>query len=203
MPQIGSPQDNILEPIAGGYPATTPAAAGESAFILGQNLVEDENQETGGRDSSDTQPVPKPYRVSVGQPDLPAINTVTGTVVPTPAVDANGDQISESNVIFAPGTTGGPYDVSQQARARATENGINPALVENETVLAAPKTGGPGTGYGAMSGGTPAGVGSDGAGDSLNTQVSFPIINTVGARNNASVNVISRPGDNQTPLFVD
>jgi len=202
MPQIGTPQTNILEPIAGGYSATTPAAAGESALLLGQTLVDDANQETGGRDSSDTQPCPKPYRVAVVQPDLPAINTETGTIVPTPAVDANGDEISESNVVFSTLTTGGPYDVSQQGRARAVEGGINSGLVENETVPAAPKTGGPGTGYGAFSGGTPAGVGSDGAGDSLSSQASFPAINRSGSRNNASINVISRPGDNQGPLFL-
>jgi len=202
MPQIGTPQKNVLEPIAGGYPSTTPAAAGESALLLGQTLVDDANQQTGGQDQSDLLKVPKPYRVGVGQPDLPVKNIKTGTVVAAPALDANGNPISDSNVTFSNLTTGGPYDVTQSGRARAIENSIDANLVENETVLVAPKTGGPGTGYGAMSGGTPAGVGSDGAGNSLSIQHALPAINRVGSRNNASINVISRPGDNQGPQFL-
>lgn len=145
MSQIGVPQDNILEPMAGGYPATTPAAAGTSALTLGQTLVDDENQREGGRDSSDLLKVPKPYRVAVQQPDLPKANTDTKTV-------------ADPVTTFAPGTTGGPFDVNQSARARATANSINPALIETSVVLGQPKTGGFASGYGAMSGGTPGGA---------------------------------------------
>jgi len=141
MSQIGVPQDNILEPIAGGYPATTPAAAGQSALTLGQTLVDDENQETGGRDSSDLLPIPRTDRVSVLQPDLPKVNTQKKIV-------------ADPNTTFATGTTGGPFDANQSARARAIANG----LLENATVLGQPRTGGAASGYGAMSGGTPGGA---------------------------------------------
>ncbi len=142
MSQIGVPQDNILEPMAGGYPATTPAAAGTSALTLGQTLVDDANQETGGRDSSDLLKVPKPYRVAVQQPDLPKANTQKKTV-------------ADPVTTFSSGTTGGPYDVNQSARARAIDAH---GLVETSVVLAQPKTGGFASGYGAMSGGTPGGA---------------------------------------------
>jgi len=184
MSQIGTPQKNILEPMASGYPSTTPAAAGKSALLLGQTLVDDSNQEKGGRPQSETAPIPNPARVSVLQPDLPKVN-------------AQHKNVSDPVTTFASGTTGGPYDVTKSAAARATANGLDPALVESATVLAQPLSGGPGTGYGAMSGGTPAGVGSDGAGSGINTQASFAAINRSGSRNNASINVIHRPGDNQ------
>jgi len=145
MSQIGVPQDNILEPMAGGYPATTPVAAGTSALTLGQNLVDDANQQTGGLPVSDLTPIPAPQRVSIQQPDLPAVNEDHKT-------------ISGADTIFASGTTGGPYDTNESARARATANGVDAALIETSTVLGQPKTTGEGAGYGAFSGGTPGGA---------------------------------------------
>jgi hypothetical protein len=238
------------------------------------------------------------------QPDLPPINTLTGTLTPNAAVDANGDKISDSTEAYTSVTSGGPYDAAQSAAARAVEGSIDPALIENETVLVAPKTGGSGTGYGAFSGGTPGGAASaakiiqdltytsrfpglqgngtsvqyadtveagsetvvvnfksasivvnidsgestatqvlaaltasqdalslvsavisgtagtaqvtaaktpllggtntpsDGDGALTNTKGSFSAINRSGSRNNASINVISRPGDNQGPQFL-
>jgi len=158
MSQIGVPQKNILEPIAGGYPATTPVAAGQSALTLGQTLVDDANQETGGRDSSDLLKVPRPYRVAVQQPDLPKANTEHKTMVSNGSVDANGNHIVDSDAIFSAGVTGGPFDANQSARARALANSIDPALIETSVVLGQPKTGGCATGYGAFSGGTPGGA---------------------------------------------
>lgn len=158
MSQIGVPQKNILEPIAGGYPATTPVAAGKSALTLGQTLVDDANQETGGRDSSDLLKVPRPYRVAVQQPDLPKANTQHKTLVANGSVDANGNHITDSDAIFSSGVTGGPFDANQSARARALANGIDAALIETSVVLGQPKTGGAASGYGAMSGGTPGGA---------------------------------------------
>lgn len=151
MSQIGSPQKNILEPMAGGYPSTTPAAAGESALLLGQTLVDDANQQTGGLPIDD-------LTRSVEQPDLPELNTQHKTMVPNASVDANGNHIVDSDAVFASGTTGGPFDAAQAARERATDEGIDPALVENATVLGQPKTTGFGAGYGAFSGGTPGGA---------------------------------------------
>lgn len=142
MSQIGVPQKNILEPIAGGYPATTPVAAGESALTLGQTKVDDANQETGGRDASDLLKVPKPYRVSTGQPDLPKANT-------------DHKDVADPTTTFNAGTTGGPYDANQSARARAIDGN---GLIETSVVLGQPKTGGLASGYGAMSGGTPGGA---------------------------------------------
>jgi hypothetical protein len=202
MSQIGTPQKNILEPIASGYPSTTPAAAGESALLLGQTLVDDSNQETGGRAGAAPMAIEPPYTEAVMQPDLPPVNALHITLTPNGAVDANGDKISDSTPTWSAGTTGGAYDPAKTAAARAIEGSINAALIEGETVLAQPLSGGPGTGYGAMSGGTPAGVGSDGAGNSLSVQGSFSAINRSGSRNHASINVISRPGDNQGPLFL-
>jgi hypothetical protein len=175
MSQIGTPQKNILEPIAGGYPSTTPAAAGESAIVDGQTLVDDSNQETGGRAGAIPTKIKPAINSEVLSPDLPPVNA---------------------------GALGGPYDPELTAKARAIEGSINAALVENQTVLAQPLSGGPGTGYGAMSGGTPAGVGSDGAGSSGSVQLSLPAISAKGAKNNASINVIARPGDNQAGPFV-
>lgn len=145
MSQIGVPQKNILEPMAGGYPSTTPAAAGESALTLGQTLVDDANQETGGRDASDLVKVPRAYRVAVQQPDLPKANT-------------QHKDVNDPVTTFGSGVTGGPFDANQSARARALANSIDPALIETSVVCAAPKTGGCATGYGAMSGGTPGGA---------------------------------------------
>lgn len=145
MSQIGVPQDNILEPMAGGYPATTPVAAGTSALTLGQNLVDDANQQTGGLPVSDLTPIPASSRVSVYQPDLPKANT-------------QHKDVADPLTSFAAGTTGGPYDANESARARATANGINPALIETSTVLGQPKTTGEGAAYGAFSGGTPGGA---------------------------------------------
>lgn len=145
MSQIGVPQDNILEPMAGGYPSTTPAAAGKSALTLGQTLVDDSNQETGGRPVSDLTPIPAPQRVSVEQPDLPKANT-------------QHKNVADPLTTFASGTTGGPYDTNESARARATAHGVNPALIEASTVLGQPRTTGEGAGYGAFSGGTPGGA---------------------------------------------
>jgi hypothetical protein len=198
MSQIGSPQKNILEPIAGGYPSTTPAAAGKSALLLGQTLVDDANQETGGRDASDLLKVPKPYRVGVGQPDLPKANTQKKTIVPNGAVDANGNRIVDSDAVFSSGTNGGAFDGAQKARARALDGGT---LIENAVIPAAPLTIGFGAGYGAMSGGTPAQAGSGAYGGVGASQASFAAINRTGSRNHASVNVIHRPGDNQAAFL--
>lgn len=155
MSQIGSPQKNILEPIASGYPSTTPAAAGESALALGQTLVDDANQETGGRDASDTTKVPKPYRVDVVQPDLPKANTVHKTITPNSSADANGNHIVDSDAVFSSGVSGGAFDASGASRGRAINTD---GRVETATVLAQPKTTGTPGGYGAMSGGTPGGA---------------------------------------------
>lgn len=190
MSQLGVPQKNILEPLGDGYPATTPADAGKSSFILGQNLTEGLAQREESRPESDLTPLPHPYRVGTGQPDLPVANIKTGTVVPSVALDANGNRISDSNIVFSTLTTGGPYDTAKSARDRALVSG----KVENATVLAQPKTSGYGAGYGAMSGGTPAGAASDGYGSTLSGQGAFADIDRVGSRNHASINVISRPG---------
>jgi hypothetical protein len=197
MPQIGTPQKNLLEPIAGGYTSTSPAAAGKSALLLGQTLVDDSNQETGGRDSSDLLKVPKPYRAGVGQPDLPVANVQKKTIVPSNALDANGNRIVDSDAVFSGGVTGGPFDTAGAARTRA----IKTSKAENATVLAAPRTSGFGAGYGAFSGGTPAGAASDGYGSAGNTQGSLSAINRAGSRNHAMLNVIHRPGDNQAAFL--
>lgn len=189
MPQIGTPTLNLEDILSGD---------GESSFILGQNLVEGEAQREKSRPTSDLTPIPAPYRVGVGQPDLPVANTKTGTLTPSVAVDANGNRIIDSDLNFSTLTTGGPFDVAQSARARAIRSG----KVENATVLAAPKTTGFGAGYGAMSGGTPAGASSDGYGNTLSTQGSFAAINRTGSRNHASINVIARPGDTVNAGFL-
>ena len=144
MSQIGTPQKNILEPIASDYPSTTPAAAGKSAIVDGQLLVDDANQLTGGRAGADPSKIAPPYTEAVMQPDLPPLNAEHVTITSSP--------------VFSSGTTGGAFDVSKSAVARAISGSIDPALIENETVLAAPKSGGSGTGYGAFSGGTPGGA---------------------------------------------
>jgi len=191
MPQIGVPQKSIQEVLADGFPATTPAAAGRSSFILGQNLTEALSQRELGRPVSDKTPIAAPYRVSVGQPDLPVANVKTGTLTPSTAVDASGNRIIDSDLAFSNLTTGGAFDIAQTARTRA----IRASKVENATVMAAPRTGGFGAGYGAMSGGTPAGAASDGLGNALSTQGNFAAaINRTGSRNHASINVIARPG---------
>lgn len=194
MSQIGSPQKNILEPIAGGYPATVPVAAGESSLTKGQLLVDNANQRTGGRDSSDLLKIPKPDRVSAFQPDLPVPNGNTKTIVANGAKDANGNRIVDSDAVFSAGTTGGPYDIAQSARLRALNAR---GQVELATVAAAPRTSGYGAGYGAFSGGSPAGASSDGYGTTANSQLSLAAINRSGSRNHAMLNVIHRPGDNQ------
>lgn len=197
MSQIGVPQKNILEPMAGGYPATTPAAAGKSALLLGQTLVDEDNQQTGGRDSSDLLKVPKPYRVGVGQPDLPKANVQTKTITPNLAVDANGNRIVDSDAIFSTATSGGAFDGAQSARARS----VKASKMETQVIEAQPLTIGYGAGYGAMSGGTPAQAGSGAYGGVGATQASIAAINRVGSRNHASLNVIHRPGDNQAAFL--
>ncbi len=185
MSQIGVPQDNILEPMAGGYPATTPAAAGTSAMTLGQNLVDDANQQTGGRDSSDTTKLPKPYRVAVQQPDLPKANT-------------QHKNVADPVTTFQAGTSGGAFDADESARARSTDaNG----LLEVSVVTAQPLTIGYGAGYGAMSGGTPNPSGSGAYGGVGSSQGSFAAINRTGSRNHANLSVIHRPGDNQAAFL--
>jgi len=148
MPQIGYPQKNQQEPLGDGYPATTPAAAGKSSFILGQNLVEAESKEE-SKPTSDLTPIPNPYRVGVGQPDLPVANTKMGTLTPSTAKDANGNRIIDSDLTFSTTTRGGAFDMNQQARASA----VKASKIENGTVLSRPLS----TGYGggAFSGGTP------------------------------------------------
>ena len=190
MPQIGFPQLNLQEPLGDGYPATSPAAAGQSSFILGQNLVEALAQRDLSRPTSDVTPLPHPFRLDFGQPDLPRANDQTGTLTPSTATDSNGNRIIDSDLNFSTLTTGAAFDIREDARGRAIKN----SRIENATVLASPLTTGFGSGYGAMSGGTPKGEESDGYGNTLNTQGVFSAINRVGSRNHANMHVIARPG---------
>ena len=177
MSQIGVPQKNILEQLGDGYPATTPAAAGRSAMTLGQTLVDGSNQREGGRAVSDKTPIPAPYRVGVGQPDLPVANT-----------KHMEDSGPGGQLVSANGTSGGSFDRPKAAATRA----IKSSKIENATVPAAPLTTGYGAGYGAFSGGSPSAAASDGHGGVGATQVSNANINRVGSRNHASINVIAR-----------
>lgn len=198
MPQIGFPQKNIQDPFGDGYPATTPAAAGRSSFILGQNLTEALAQRELSRPTSDLVPLPNPWRVEVLQPDLPKANVKTGTLTPSTATDSNGNRIIDSNLTFSDLTTGGAFDLNESARGRAIDaNG----RLENATVLAQPLTNGFGAGYGAMSGGTPKGEESGGYGNTFSTQASFSAINRTGSRNHANMHVIARPGASE-PFLV-
>jgi hypothetical protein len=145
MSQLGVPTKNLEDVLAG---------AGQSSFILGQNLTDDLAQREKSRPTSDLTPIPAPYRVSVGQPDEPKANTKTGTLTPSTATDPNGNRIIDSDLTFTTLTKGGPYDATQAARARAIDGG----LVLDATVPGAPRTTGTPGGYGAMSGGTPGGA---------------------------------------------
>ncbi len=206
MGQVGIPQKNLQEPLAGDYehdaaiapgsspPASfqepaVPAEAGQSSFILGQNLVEAIGKEA-SKPTSDVAPIPHPYRLGTGLPDQPNQNTDKVTQVPSTATDANGNRISDSDRVQSAGTEKGAFDILEQARPRANEGSD---LIKNHTVPAAPRTTGVAN-YGAMSGGTPEGAKSDGYGNEGNTQASFPDIDRAGSRNHANLHVVSRPG---------
>ena len=197
MPQIGIPQKSIQEILGSDFPATTPEDAGKSSFILGQNLTEAESKQS-SLPTSDLTPIPSAFRTEIGQPDKPQKNTKKSTQVPSTATDANGNRIKDSDRVFATGREKGAFDIRDEALDKATKGEDQ---IKNLTVPAAPLTTGFGSGYGAMSGGTPKGEESDGYGNFFNTQAVFADIDRVGSRNHASMNVISRPGASLPFLF--